>query len=447
MTASSTGTPARPVRVLVITKFRGVNVGNQGLTIELIDALSENPQGTTVKYVGRSSGLNAFTLRALKQDNDPVSRFERWAKTLCESFAKVDGESGEWADDPELAKRRVGVFKAETVTGRLQPVRKLLLKPAKIMVNRYLRGSRSYAERIKTINRSDVVVYNGAGELGEHDLFVHQMLQLRVAQMMGKKVVPINQSTQLRDPVSLQILGRVYSEADSVYVRGWPSKQRLIENGVAAEKIQIAPDLVFRTQKPESVDVERAASAEGLDSPTVGLCLTRQHAESLDEWGRMIEHLRSIGREVMFVTNSPNPDLSVGRQLNRMFGVRVAAPRYGYHDYTSLLANFDFVVSSRLHTCILSSVAGVPAIPLDTRSKKLSESYDSLPGYPLETVNVFEEDWQDSLMRQMENLSNNSEEIRVGVTQATDAGARASLANVSWLWDAPGNLVSDRGEK
>lgn len=426
-------------RVLVITKFRGVNIGNQGLTVELIDALSELTNGVACKYVGRSSGLNAFTLNTLKRDKNPLDRFENWAKSLCDSVKQSENENrdgtGEWQDDPELARRRTEVFRAETTTGRLDPVRRRIFKPAKIMVNRYLRRSRSYAARLNAIKLADVVIYNGAGELGEHDLFVHQMLQLRVAQLMGKKVVPINQSVQLRDPMSLQIVGRVYSNADSIYVRGEPSKQRLIENGVDVNRIHIAPDLVYGTSRPEQTHVDRVRAEEGLGERSVGLCLTDQRAESVGEWKFLIDHLRNSGREPVFVSNSPNPDIAVGRRLEREFGVRVATPRYDYLDFAALLANFEFVISSRLHTCILSNVTGVPAIPIDSRSRKLSETYDFLPAYPLKTVNVYEDGWQDVLKQQLEALAGGGDTIRAAVRDATESAAKSSMANVSWLSD------------
>lgn len=451
-TKSGQAKPAtvRSHRALVLTKLKGVNIGNQALTLELAEALQSVAPEWSFHYAGRSSGLNEYTIARLLASGELTATFDQWARRIADVVTRHGPrEVAGWSDNTSDLDDRVMVFDAKgggtrgTVRTNIAPIDRLLnptqnlpLRQARILVNRHLRGAASFKKRLSLIAAADALVYNGAGEVSVHDLFLHQMLQLRAGQILGVEVVPTNQSIQVQDRPLLELVSHIYKEAPRVIVRGQPSKERLASAGVPDSKIEVAPDLAFRSPQPSTSEIARATSEAGIEPGAVGLCLSGPIANH-EHWDRVLDELRSLGRQVVFVTNAPYPDLQNAARLQAAHEITVAPEYADYRRYSAMLGGLDFIISTRLHTCVLGNVSGVPVIPIDTETRKLSESYDELSGYPFKTVDPGAPGWLDLLLQQVEMADNAPERVRAATAEATADAADRSLANVSWLMPQP----------
>jgi hypothetical protein len=74
-----------------------------------------------------------------------------------------------------------------------------MLRPVKRVIKKYFLFDKSYIKRLATINSCDYLIYSGAGEASDNHVFLRQMLELRIAQKLGKKTGAVNQSVVVKD--------------------------------------------------------------------------------------------------------------------------------------------------------------------------------------------------------------------------------------------------------
>jgi polysaccharide pyruvyl transferase WcaK-like protein len=374
-------------KIFLITKLKTTNVGNQALSEEIIKLfVAEGGKGNL--YVsGRPMGLDGYTPRRLRLNTDPVAAIEKWSDAIVAAFRKRAGKPSEFtakADHVKLLNSHENL-RFEGLKARLRPLKRLLsrLKPF----------NEIYLERLKKIQAADILIYSGAGEVGDNNVFLRQLVEIRVAQKLGKKTAVVNQSVVLKTPIFQQLTAHVYGKLDRIIVRGSTSKKNLMEYGVPEHLFQLAPDSALLTGPVVNETFSKLISP---GKETVGINLTPRVQYDLKKMGEVIQQLKSYQYNVVFVTNEPFEDNAVAVKLEQTFGIPFVHAYWNYQEYAALLGRFKFLISTRLHSNVLALVANTPIIPIEGNVFKTTELMQQLQ-YPITVLNTAA-GWEEKLL-------------------------------------------------
>ncbi|GEM_PF-1503277 len=415
----------RPIRaddmpkVLLITKIRTSNIGNEALSSELI-TLFQGLVGTeNLRVEGRPRGLDGYQLSRLAREANPTKLFEGWADDIARQFRADSSVTHQFK--PEL--REVELTDFHSSKWNLERV-KAWLRPLKRYLTKWTVLSAVYRRRLEHISSSDWLIYSGAGEVGDNNVFLRQLVELRVAQKLGKKTAVVNQSIVVTTPLVRSMVSLVYGNLKHAVVRGARSRDLLLSLKVPSEIIDVAPDTALRTQA--SVETNPAVSPQ-----RVGINFTRRLALNMEAVQGVVNKLRGLGYDLVFVSNEPYEDDEVAVVMNSMFGVPRAAVTH-YKSYAAFLKEFAFVISARLHTNILALTAGTPVIPIEGNVFKTSELLELLD-YPVKVIRSSDQNWCGQLEKEVMNVHSGRYDFdsyfRNTLPEHTERVAR----NASWL--------------
>jgi len=382
------------VKVFLITKIRTSNVGNQALSSELIALFCKIVGIDNLRVEGRPQGLDGYQLSRLSGLREPVKMFEEWTDMLVQLFLAQKGSSNGFTP----AIRSVELTDFHSTAWNLEKV-KSWLRPIKRQLSKWIALREVYRRRLTLIADSDWVIYSGAGEVGDNNVFLRQLVELRVAQKLGKSTAVVNQSIVVKSPLVRSLVEKVYGNLQYAVVRGAKSRDLLLSVGLAPEKIQIVPDTALLTKS-----LEREATVVP-GRPRVGINFTPRVGLSDSAGKKIVDLLKSLGYELVFITNEPFEDSQVAARMRTMYNVQ-SAPVLNYRSYAYFLKQLNFVISTRLHTNILALTAGTPTIPIEGNQFKTGELLELLE-YPVKVINPSDPNWSDTLEQEVLNLHQN----------------------------------------
>jgi polysaccharide pyruvyl transferase WcaK-like protein len=413
-------------RVCLITKLVTTNVGNQALSNELIQLLRTAYGRNLVAVIGRPTGLDGYSLDRLKAAGGrPLDVFNGWADSVLDEY-----------------NRRKHGYQLSDRTGEIpqvkliQPGRALSFSETAKRPLRRLRGSlrrcgvygSAYSARLHTLAHCDQIVYNGAGELRDSNIALRQLLELRVAQKLGCRVVPINHGIVIQDPILKAILFEVYRHCPAIQVRGTHSQELLTEGGVAGSRIQIGYDAAFLSSLANRRTVETVAKRESIVPGTVGIALSGYHTRDVAGWDAIMDALRARNKTVLFVSNDMYQDSAVGAAFQHRYGIRVMSRQYGYEEYIGLLSRLELVISGRLHTSIFAMVGNTPTVPLENCDGKMEEVF-RLVDPSIEVVNVRRENWAERGLQSIARIYDSYGSVKSGLLDTVLEIRRALLTS------------------
>src|SRR5688572_15455814 len=272
------------IKTLLITKLRTTNIGNQALSDEVIK-LYEDAHGHLV-VTGRPEGLFGYSIEKLKKSRDPLKTFEGWADSLIRLLKPIPQGIPFTPVSRRVELLSFNHFKVRN-DGLYQSVKNVFRK----YVHSDTVFAKAYKKRFLMVASADAIVYSGAGEVGDNNIFLRQLLELRIAQKIGKKTYAVNQSVQVMESPMKEICGLVYSKMLSLIVRGKISKENMAALGVSSDKIQCYPDSAFLNPTPDAGAIERMKNRYAIQKPAVGINATKV-AGDLAAWGEIIQLLK-----------------------------------------------------------------------------------------------------------------------------------------------------------
>lgn len=349
---------------VLITKMLTTNLGNAALSSEFV-SLAARADPTVL---GRPFGLERYTLDRLRACEDPLATFRRWSDGLVALSRVVPGRD----------TGRSHSFPAVQVLGESHMATGASRKLAKGMRDTMLSAvpfAPRYARRVRILRTASRILYSGAGEVGNYTAFLRQALELNAWLTLGVPGYAVNQSVVVTDPALAGVLRHVYSRLDGLIVRGERSRRLLVDLGIEPKRIDVAPDTAWLA--PRQVSSRRPTGR-------VGITINGEDPRTR-EWGAVVEHLKRLGKSVVFLTSDAGYDLRVGRELALTHGIRVTPPTTSYQEYSASLADLDFVVTERLHTAELAFVQRVPVIAVERGRHKTIEVFEML-GYPVPVI-------------------------------------------------------------
>ncbi|MBX2938659.1 MAG: polysaccharide pyruvyl transferase family protein [Ferruginibacter sp.] len=404
-------------KVFLITKLKTSNLGNEALSNEIIRLFSEAVSHDDILSVnGRPFGLEGYYRNRIVNAKDPGALIDQWATHIA---AKIKKEPNRPFNRvvPEIA-----IIQQQGKEVRFEPL-KAKLRPLKRVLQAFKVYPKQYAKRAGLLKQADWLIYSGAGEVCDNNIFLRQLVELRAAQMLGIKTAAVNQSVVIKTPLFQKLTGHVYSKLNKIVVRGSVTRNNLISYGVPENIIEMAPDSAINAQFTSTVN--RMPNR-------VGINFTPKCKLQINDYRRVVEKLRSLNLEPLFVTNEPFEDNAIALQFKQELGVEVLTGVPDYHTYMQHLATCRFIVSARLHTNILALDTRTPVIPIEGNIFKTAELLQQL-GYPVSTLNPQQSGWVDDLIRSIENIYNNDQDVQAFFRDTLHVQQQAVKRNAQWL--------------
>ena len=101
-------------RIVLITNLNTTNVGNQALSTELMKLAKSNYAGQQVAFLGRSTGLERYTLEEIRRTGSrALCVFEQWADDIVKTY--LSSKKGSAPDlEPNGHRRSLRTFRRLT---------------------------------------------------------------------------------------------------------------------------------------------------------------------------------------------------------------------------------------------------------------------------------------------------------------------------------------------
>ncbi|MEO8772107.1 MAG: polysaccharide pyruvyl transferase family protein [Ferruginibacter sp.] len=402
-------------KVFLVTKLNTTNIGNQALSMELIKLFTKEIGKDNLYVCGRPIGLYAYDMDKLIASAEPEKLFDKWADAVVKKFRSSDRKTSFKPGVEKFKLTRVSAVKYEGV--------KTFLRPVKRMLKRFSLYDKTYMPRIANINSCDVLIYSGAGEVSDNHVFLRQMLEIRIAQKLGKQTGAVNQSLVVNTDTFKKIVNLVYGNMNQIVVRGAISKADIASFGVDINKIMVAPDTAIRT----------IAEAGGVKKKgSVGINITPLLKYEWKDVEAIVGKLRQYNKEIVFITNEPLGDLPIQERFKTSFNIDALPEPKNYMEYAKQLSGFDYIISARLHTNVMSLAGGVPVIPIEGMVFKTKELFAQFE-YPIPAINVNDANWVQAIIDSIDSMEKGNIDFPAYFKNVLVKHKEDVKYNVSWV--------------
>ncbi|WP_084495406.1 polysaccharide pyruvyl transferase family protein [Spongiibacter tropicus] len=245
------------------------------------------------------------------------------------------------------------------------------------------------------ISASEVIIWNGRNFRGNKKLFeffeFFDLCTCAIASIyMKKKVYALGVSVwEPKSVAGSWLLRKIFSRCERVYAREDVSLQLLEKNIMSGskEKLKYLPDLSFFYMKKNIAEESDLRDSSIFTIGVVPKDPVKRNGISLDNYSKFVSNLAAEvagsignGRKVRFkfinqavLENEPNDEAIelIGKKLSSLGEVIGPKSNPSLEDLSIAYRECDFVISSRMHGCILSSYLGRPfiGIPYDRGAK------------------------------------------------------------------------------
>jgi polysaccharide pyruvyl transferase WcaK-like protein len=393
----------RPAKqVTLITRLLTNNAGNQALSSALIGYFTAHYPDHRITALERSpSALNGYVLSAIPLA-EVVPRFRSFACDLLNRCSATP-----------LREPTAGDVPAPILQATM-PFHKRIIRRSRrhLPALDSLMATSEYRRRVTTYQRSAAVIANPAGEFdpaAAGDAPARLLLDLYVAKLAGAHTAAVNLSAEMSDEKLKALVRAVGPEFDAIVTRDQSSRAALVELGLPAERVSVAPDAVF--------SLPHQAERPGAEGRTrrVGLALNPTNIHVNEGVAhQLVRKLLDRGYAVTAISNCWSVDKNLWTPLTRRFPLEVQPSDLPYDSYLSYLATFDYLASGRMHTNVFGALAGVPSIPLEGNLFRTAGLLGG-HGYPIPVVHLGARDWQTRFTAALVQVEEDAEAIRASL--------------------------------
>jgi polysaccharide pyruvyl transferase WcaK-like protein len=405
-----------PGEVLLITRLRTLNKGNQALSAAWLGLLQQAFPGVPIRVLERRPPhLLQYTLSQLARSRDPYRAFD----ALTTKLARL--APGPAAVQPPDAAPRIMLDEAIPVPIRFPELRKrLVLRGWIARVGGY---RHAYLQRLAACQRAQLVVVNPAGEFypREPEPALYHLLDADVARKLGVPTAIVNHTMDIEDATLRAIIPKVYRELDLVGFRDTTSVQPFRDMGGDLGNVVVAPDLALANRPAAKLPRRPGEVAVAINVPEA---TNRGYA---GRWFDVIRGLQAGGHRVVLVSNEAPSDRAFYEQLKKQCGVSIEGAALDYDRYAALLGSFDLVVTSRMHTAILAMAGGAPVVPVEGASFKITGLFQEL-GLPVQVIRPTADGWVEAVVTQADEVRSCRDALAADLTAKIDA-VRSRIAD------------------
>ncbi|MEJ7596865.1 MAG: polysaccharide pyruvyl transferase family protein [Kofleriaceae bacterium] len=364
-----------------------MNKGNQALSAAWLAMLNRAFPATRIRLIERRPRhLCQYTLRQFAAERDPFAAFD----ALATKLAKLAPGPDTLADSFGSAK--ITLDETIPAPGRFTEVRKFInLRGLAARAGLY---ADEYRNRLAACQRARLVIVNPAGEFFPREplaAFYH-VLDAHVAQKLGRPTAIVNHTMDITDPTMRILIPRVYETLALVGFRDEKSIGAFKEMGGKTANVLVTPDLALTTE---------VATKPTRRNGTIAIAVNVPEAEAngyLDQWRTAIGVLRGKDFKIELVSNEMPAEIPFYEEMTRRYPeIKVAGGGFDHDRYCQLLGQYDFVITSRMHTGILAMIMGTPVIPVEGASFKMTGLFHEL-GFASPVIRpTANRDWVDKL--------------------------------------------------
>jgi polysaccharide pyruvyl transferase WcaK-like protein len=384
--------------VVLITRKRTDNVGNQALSVAILYLLKKAfPAYKVIMLERHPDILENLVLSSFTASAAALEEFQDFAVRLADQGVTRRGrlQLRESTPDEVLLAKRDKSFGGRIVrrVGRYLPsVRRAIVLA-------------EYRRRLVLYQRAVLVVANPAGEFdpaSPPDMPARLLLDLEVARLSGAKTAVVNHSLEIVDDRLRDLVSLLYPRFNFIAVRDPYSRRTLVDLGVDPARCEVAPDAVLSMCNIPIRDEGTTGPARRKVAVALNPRCLRMNDEVAD---RIISELTSRFEEVHLVSNCWKVDNLLARLLATRRKVTLQKTPLAYTEYLEYLSQFDLVVSARLHTAIFALILGIPVLPLETQHFRLAGVMEEIR-YPIETIHLAEDGWISAFIQAVEKIRN-----------------------------------------
>jgi len=186
---------------------------------------------------------------------------------------------------------------------------------------------------------------------------------------------------EIQDKSAIPFIHKVCNKLDDVYVRDIFVKRRLENIGVEAKKIKICYDPALILNPSENFKVEKYLNNEQIEKYynhyiNIGVTLSGErdviNRTPINDIKKIIKFLiKKYNANIFLVPTNTRKGMDIDLMKNLLSNdnITLIEEEFSPEDLIAFMKNFSFVISSRLHMNILSSIVGTPSIGLVRNSK------------------------------------------------------------------------------
>jgi polysaccharide pyruvyl transferase WcaK-like protein len=177
----------------------------------------------------------------------------------------------------------------------------------------------------------------------------------------------------ITDPTLRTIIPRLYRELTFVGFRDETSVAAFEAMGGDMANVVVTPDLALVTEF-------RGERTKGNGTIAIAINVPEAAANGyLAQWEEVIASLRGTGAKLELISNELPLDRPFYQRLQQRFpNLTIAGVGLPHDKYCELLAGYELVITSRMHTAILAMVSGTPVIPVEGASFKITGLFREL---------------------------------------------------------------------
>lgn len=380
--------------IVLITRLRTLNKGNQALSAAWLAMLNRAFPSTRIRLIERRPRhLCQYTLRQFAAERDPFAAFDALATKLA-GLAP-----GPEAVADSFGRARIQLDETIPAPGRFTALRQRLnLRGAAARLGIY---RDEYRSRLAACQRARLVIVNPAGEFFPREplaAFYH-VLDAHVAQKLGRPTAIVNHTMDITDPTMRILIPRVYKSLALVGFRDEKSIGAFEAMGGDLSNVLVTPDLALTTEVLTKPNRRKG---------TIAIAINVPEAEAngyLEQWRTAIAALRGKDLKIELVSNEMPAEMPFYEEmLARYPELVISGAGYDHDRYCQLLGEYDFVITSRMHTGILAMIMGTPVIPVEGASFKMTGLFNEL-GFTAPVIRpTTNSDWVNTLVDRATSL-------------------------------------------
>ncbi|MEQ8190536.1 MAG: polysaccharide pyruvyl transferase CsaB [Candidatus Eremiobacterota bacterium] len=291
-------------------------------------------------------------------------------------------------------------------------------------------------EMFYALMESRMLISGGGGLLQDSTSIrspLYYLAMVLLAKLAGKKVMFYAQGIgPLNTFAGKYLTSFIANMVDFITVRDEKSAQILKELGVCKPTIEVTTDPVFAMKPAIEHDILNAFTSENI--PFEG---NRWIGVSVRDWNSSVDYLNIISHvvdrlsekfscKVLFIPMHYPDDLIISGKIKNMMksSAYIVCSEYSPRVLMGILGKMNIIIAMRLHAVIMSSVLGVPSLPLayDPKITNISEQL-GLKYLALEEIN------EDNLYDMALKLAENHEKISSLLTGKTEILKVKALRN------------------
>ena len=244
------------------------------------------------------------------------------------------------------------------------------------------------AERasIADFHWADVVISSGGGFTTDNYYFDHLLAGYGLGLALGKKMVILGQTLgPFLEERNLHAVGDVISRFDLVVVRDAQSLEIGRRMGIPEGVLALAADMTFNVPSPPTLE----APCSG-PRPRIGVSVRKwsypnsdakaEHASYVARMAAALDLLiERTGAAITFLSTCqgepayPYRDDEVAAEIRRAMRLegktKIDVEFNTPQRFMSKIADFDMIIGTRMHACILAMLTGVPAVNVEYEFK------------------------------------------------------------------------------